>query len=62
MTITSLDRVVGTEALRDAQRIFDAAGFVIVPKEPTRKMIDAAGRSEAADVYRAMLKAAPKLV
>jgi hypothetical protein len=62
--LTSLDRIAGVEALRDAQRIFEAAGFVIVPKEPTKEMLDAepllAPPSVAILIYRAMIEAAPK--
>jgi hypothetical protein len=54
--------VASVEALREAQRTFNAAGFVIVPKEPTKDMLEAAGWDVAADIYRAMLAAAPKLV
>jgi 5,10-methenyltetrahydromethanopterin hydrogenase len=61
--LTSLDRIAGVEALRDAQRIFEAAGFVIVPREPTKDMLDA-GLEGAypKDIYRAMIEAAPKFV
>jgi hypothetical protein len=58
LLITSLDRIEGVEALREAQRTFNAAGFVIVPKEPTEEMI----KWGSAETYMMMIEAAPKLV
>ena len=62
----------GIDAMRAALSAAEAAGWVLVPKEPTEKMHDAAhanleslgyrsiGLVGEAGVYRAMLAASPK--
>ena len=57
--------IIGPDAMAD----LDAAGFAVVPKEPTKKMVKAAkdwareanahpfGAGEPAEIYRAMIEA-----
>jgi len=70
LVLTSMDDIEGVEALRQAQRTFNAAGFVIVPKEPTREMVESGvlaatlerdhlAEEGAPEIYRAKPSAMP---
>lgn len=50
------------KVVREVIAAAEKAGWVLVPKEPSQHMKDRSGTPRAADVWRMMLAAAPKVL